>query len=89
MLWQHGEKELEKFLEKLSSCHPNIKFTANYSREKISFLDVEVVKKRKQLLADHYIKPIDAIQYLYASSCHVFHLKVSIHYRQTLRLNRV
>ena len=89
MLWQHGEKELEKFLEKLSSYHSNIKFTANYSREKISFLDVEVVKKRNQLLADHYIKPIDAIQYLYASSCHVFHLKISIHYRQTLRLNRV
>ena len=89
MLWQHGEKGLENILEKLSSYNPDIKFTANYSMEKIGFLDVKVVKKRNQLVADHYIKPIDAIQCLYASSCHVFHFKVSIHYRQTLRLNRI
>ena len=31
-LWQHGEKELKKFLEILDSYHPTIKFTANYSR---------------------------------------------------------
>ena len=46
-------------------------------------------KKRNHLVTDHYIKPIDAHQYLYASSCHVFHFKKSIHYSQTLRLNRV
>ena len=37
MLWQHGEKELKQFLEILNSYYPTIKFTANYSREKISF----------------------------------------------------
>ena len=45
MLWQHGGKELKKFLEILNSYHPNIKFTINYSTEKIRFLDVEVTKK--------------------------------------------
>ena len=48
MLWQPGEKELKKFLEILNSYHPTIKFTANYSTEKISFLDVEVIKKGNQ-----------------------------------------
>ena len=57
MLWQHGKKELQKFLEILNSYHPTIKLTANYSREKISFLDVEVVMKRNQLVADLYVKP--------------------------------
>ena len=37
MFWQHGEKELKKFLEILNSYNPTIKFTANYSREKIIF----------------------------------------------------
>ena len=46
MLWQHGEKDLKKFLQILNSYHPTIKFTANYSREKISFLDVEEVIKK-------------------------------------------
>ena len=32
MLWQHGEKELKKFLEFLNCYHPTIKFTANYSQ---------------------------------------------------------
>ena len=44
-------------------------FTAKYSREKISFLDVEVIKKGKQLFTDLYIKPSDTHQYLHATSC--------------------
>ena len=43
MLWQHGEKELKKFLDALNCYHPTIKFTAEYSRDKINFLDVEVL----------------------------------------------
>ena len=50
MLWQHGEKELKKFLEIFNPYHLSIKFTANYSREKISFLGVEVIKKGNQLV---------------------------------------
>ena len=73
MLWQNGEKK--KFLEILNSYHPFIKFTANYSREKISFLDVEVMKKRNELVIDLCLKSSDTHQYLHASSCHVFHSK--------------
>ena len=78
LLSQHGEKALKKFLEILNSYHPTIKFTANYSREKISFLDVDVIKKGSQLVTDRYIKPTDTTQYLHASSCQVFHSKKSI-----------
>ena len=89
MLWQHGEKELEKFLEFLNCYHPTIKFTANYSRNKVNFLDVSVRKKDNQLVTDLYIKPTDTRQYLHASSCHVYHSKKSIPYSQALRLNRI
>ena len=29
-IWEHGEESLEKFLNKLNSFHPTIKFTAEY-----------------------------------------------------------
>ena len=80
MLWQHGENTLKKFLKILNSYHPTIKFTANYSREKTNFLDVEIIKKRNQFVTDLYIKPTDTHQYLNASSCHVFHSKKSVPY---------
>ena len=89
MLWQHGKKELENFLEFLNCYHPTIKFTADYSREEIHFLDVSVRKTNKQLVTDLYIKPTDTHQYLHASSCHVYHSKKSIPYSQALRLNRI
>ena len=36
-IWEHGEESLEKFLNKLNSFHQTIKFTAEYSKEKIIF----------------------------------------------------
>ena len=62
MLWQHGEKELENFLEFLNCYHPTIKFTADYSRVEIHFLDVSVRKTNNQLVTDLYIKPTDTHQ---------------------------
>ena len=68
MLWQHSEKELKTFLEILNYYRPTIMLTVNYSREKISFLDVEVIKTGNKLVTDLYIKPTDTHQYLHASS---------------------
>ena len=41
-VWEHGEESLEKFLNKLNTFHPTIKFTAEYSKETINFLDVNI-----------------------------------------------
>ena len=89
MMWEHGEEELQKFLETLNCYHPTINFIAEYSRAKINFLDATVIKKSNQLVTDLYIKPTDTHQYLHASSCHVSHCKKSIPWSQALRLNRV
>ena len=88
MIWQHGEEKLKEFLELLNSCHPTIKFTSEYSSDKINFLDVQVIREGNQLVTDLYSKPTDTHQYLHASSCHVSHSKRSIPYSQALRLNR-
>ena len=39
-IWENGEESLEKILNKLKSFHPTIKFTAEYSKGTINFLDV-------------------------------------------------
>ena len=88
-MWEHGEEEIQKFLETLNCYHPTIKFTAEHCRAKINFLDVTVIKKGNQLVTDLYIKPTDTHQYLHASSCHVSHCKKSIPFSQALRLNRI
>ena len=89
MLWQHGEKELKKFLEILNSYHPTIISTATYSRQKVTFLQVEVIKKKQQLSTDLYIKPTDTHKYLHASSSHAFHSEKSNPQSQALSLNRI
>ena len=89
MIWQHGEEKLKHFLKEFNNSHPSIKFTSNYSQEKIDFLDVQVIRNGNQLITDHFVKPTDTHQYLHASSCHVYHSKRAIPYSQTLRLNRI
>ena len=42
LIWEHEEESLEKFLNKLNSFHPTIKFTAQYSKETINFLEVNI-----------------------------------------------
>ena len=36
MIWQHGEDGLKIFKKKLNNFHPSIKFTCEYSREKVN-----------------------------------------------------
>ena len=38
-IWPHGERNLEILLNELNSFHPTIKFTAEWSKESVTFLD--------------------------------------------------
>ena len=70
--WWKRTQEVFRISELLS---PTIKFTANYSRKEINFLDFSVWKKNNQLVIDLHRKPTDTHQYLHASSCHFITLK--------------
>jgi len=50
LLWQHGEESLKVFLDYINEAHPNIKFTAEYSKTRVNFLDVEVSRKGDKLV---------------------------------------
>ena len=53
-IWKHGEESLEKFLNKLNSFHPTIKFTAEYSKETIHVLDITI--RYVELMTDLDVK---------------------------------
>ena len=64
--------------------HPTIKFTADWSKTSINFLDTEGV-----IETDLYVKTTGSHQYLLSSSCYPFYCKKGIPYSQGLRLNRI
>ena len=69
--------------------HPTIKFTAEWSKTSINFLDVTVSLIEGVIETDLFVKPTDSHQYLQSSSCHPFRCKKGIPYSQALRLNRI
>ena len=67
LIWTHGEEELQKFVDCLNASHHPIKFTAEWSKESINFLDTRVIKKDNTLVTDLYTKPTDTHQLLHRS----------------------
>ena len=47
MIWHHRENDLKKLIHKLTKFHPTIKFTCDYCRERVHFLDMQVVLEKK------------------------------------------
>ena len=73
----------------MNASHHSIKFTAEWSKESINFLDTRVIKKDNTLVTDLYTKPTDIHQLLHRSSCHPYHTKKGIPYGQALRIRRI
>ena len=70
-LWEHGEEKLRSFINDINENHPTIKFTAEWSKTSINFLDVTVSIAEGIIETDLYVKPTDSHQYLLSSSCHI------------------
>ena len=77
------------FLNYINAAHETIKFMWNWSRERVNYLDVQVINNRGKIDTDLYTKPTDKHQYLFSTSCHPRGCKQSIPYAQTLRLRRI
>ena len=91
LLWTHGEEELHKFLKYINSLHNTIKFTMEFSRNEICFLDtlVKVDPLDNKLYTTLYTKPTDTHSYLHFSSCHPRFVMTKSPYGQFLRLRRI
>ena len=88
-LWEHGEEKLRSFINDINENHPTIKFTAEWSKTSINFLDVTASIADGIIETDLYVKPTGSHRYLLSSSCHPFYCKRGIPYSQALRLNRI
>ena len=73
--WRHGEESLKEFINEIISFHPTIRFTADLSKEKVNFLDVEVTLHNGVPSTDLFVKPTDTHQFLDPTSCHPYHCK--------------
>ena len=63
-----SELELVEFLNYINEAHDTIKFTWDWSRERINYPDVQVINNNGRIETDLYIKPTDKHQYLYHTS---------------------
>ena len=80
---------LQKFLENFNSFGHDIKFTYEFDKERISFLDLKIISSNSKVMTSLYSKPTDCHQYLHYKSSHPEHTKRSIIYSQTLGVKRV
>ena len=71
-LWEHGEEKLKSSIDNTNKMHLNMKFTADWSKTSIDFLDVTVSIAEGVIETDPYVRPTDRHQYLLLSSCHSF-----------------
>ena len=63
MVWIHGEDKLEDFINHINSLHSTIKFTHEFSKSHISFLDVTVsLDNNNKISTDLFVKSTDTHQ---------------------------
>ena len=74
-LWNINKEEINSFIELANSYHSTMKFTAEISDTKITFLDTcvykgERFKKESILDVRTHFKPTETLQYTHFTSCH-------------------
>ena len=75
LVWTDTKESLEQFIKSINDLHPRINFTAEFSTDEITFLDLCLYKgerfaKEGILDIKTHIKPTNTQQYVHASSAH-------------------
>ena len=90
IVWTHGEDKLEDFINHINSLHNTIKFTHEFSKSHISFLDVTVSLDNNNMISKVlFVKSTHTHQYLLHTSCHPSHIKKSIPFSLALHIHRI
>ena len=55
-LWEHGEESPRDFIDQVNLFHPTTKFTAEYSKEEVNFLDQNIKLIDRELKTDLLVK---------------------------------
>ena len=89
VFWTHDKGKLEESLKDFNNYQSNIKFTHEFNKESIPFLNLKVSFSGGQLTTDLHIKSTDKHQCLHYTSSHPDHTKSSIVFRHALRVSRI
>ena len=84
VIWEHGEESLRDFTDHVNFFHPTITFTAQYSKEKVNFLDLTIKLIDERLKTDLFVKLTDTNQILDPTSSNPYLCKKGIPYSQAL-----
>ena len=92
-IWNIHKHQVTQFIELANKHHQTIKFTAEISYTKITFLDTNVFKGKrfdeKSILdIETHFKPTETFQYTHFSSCHPLGVKKGFIKGEALRLLR-
>ena len=90
MIYTHGKEQLLELIETWNQYHETIKFTAEYSPDKVVFLDTQVYidHEKNEVYTSLYTKPTDTYSYLRYDSAHTHHFKNAGPYGQLLRVKQ-
>ena len=91
--WNIHKHQVTQFIELANKHHQTIKFTAEISYTKITFLDTNVFKgerfaEKSILEIETHFKPTETFQYTHFSSCHPLGVKKGFIKGEALRLLR-
>ena len=92
-LWGTRREQITHFIEQANNHHATIKFTAEISEEKVTFLDTIVYKGKRFnspsiLDIRTHFKPTETFQYTHFTSCHPLGVKKGFIKGEALRLLR-
>ena len=90
MVWTKSEKRLKDFMSELNQKHPSIKFDCKVDYKQIQFLDTLVyIDQQNKLQTTLSRKSSERQNFLNAKLEHLYSLKKSIPFSQTLRIRRI
>ena len=69
-IWTHCREKLEGYLDNFNKFHPNLRFTLEYSRKNVTFLDLDVKILDRKIVTNLHIKATDRHQYLHYTLSH-------------------
>ena len=74
-VWTHGEDKLEEFIYQVNLLYNTIKFTHEFSKSNVSFLDVMVSLDNNNKISTYlFVKSTDTHQYLLNIFYHPSHI---------------
>ena len=89
LIWPHCEDSLKQLLTSLNEAHHSIKFTWDYSLDKVTFLDLDIYKNGTTSLQYRtHFKGTNSFQYVQFSSFHPSATKKGIYKGELTRVHR-